>query len=61
MSICGTIVLINLGNNYIDNYYYHQDLMNDNWRTNLILTYNQLKKDDDNLSSKLIIYLIMLN
>ena len=43
----------NLGNNYIDNYYYHQDLINDNWRTNLILTYNQLKKDDSNLSTKI--------
>lgn len=43
----------NLGNNYKDNYYYHQDLINDNWRTNLRLTYNQLKKDDNNLSKKI--------
>ena len=41
----------NLGNNYIDNYYYHQDLINDNWRTNLILTYNQLKKDAERFYS----------
>ena len=43
----------NFKNNYIDNYYYHQDLINDNWRTNLVLTYNQLKKDDSNLSTKI--------
>jgi hypothetical protein len=44
----------NLENNYSDNYFYHQDLVNDNWRTNLMLTYNQLKNDDDQLSNKII-------
>ena len=43
----------NLGNNYIDNYYYHQDLISDRWRINLLLTYNQLKKDNDCLSNRI--------
>ena len=46
-------VFSNFENNYINNYYYHQDLINDNWRTNLTLTYNQLKNNDNNLSSKI--------
>lgn len=44
----------NLGNSYTDNYYYHQDLLNSNWRNNLILTYNQLKKEDNELSNKML-------
>lgn len=42
----------NLNDSYIHNYYYHQDLVNENWRTNLFLTYNQLRKDDNILSEK---------
>jgi len=42
-----------VSNNYTDNFYYHRDLINDNWRTNLVLTYNQLKKEDNDLSSKI--------
>ena len=42
----------NLNNTYIHNYYYHQDLVNENWRTNMMLTYQQLKRDDNKLSNK---------
>lgn len=42
----------NLGSNYIDNYYFHQDLVNDSWRTNLTLTYTQLKESESKLSEK---------
>ena len=43
----------NTNNNYTDSYYYHQDLINDNWRTNMYLTYNQLKREDFDLSNKI--------
>ena len=42
-----------LDNNYINNYYYQQDNINENWRTNLMLTYEQLKLDNNNISKKI--------
>lgn len=39
--------------NYIDNYYFNQDLLNSTWRSNLILTFNQLKNDDLKLEKKI--------
>lgn len=41
-----------LSDSYIDNYYFNQDLINSTWRSNLILTFNQLKKDDLKLGNK---------
>jgi len=42
----------NLESNYTDNYYFHQDFINDSWRTNLTLIYSQLKDSESKLSEK---------
>jgi hypothetical protein len=43
----------NINNNNINNYYYIQDNINENWRTNLMLTYEQLRLDNNNISKKI--------